>query len=82
LKELPSSIGQLNALQELGLNGCSNLKDPTWKNYLHLLVNWIHSNFSFIKFLQLENILKKIHSSMGKLNALKVFHLSRQSNLK
>jgi Leucine-rich repeat (LRR) protein len=26
LKELPSSIGQLNALQELDLLGCSNLK--------------------------------------------------------
>jgi hypothetical protein len=38
LKELPSSISQLNALQELYLLGCS-----TWKNYLHLLANWMHS---------------------------------------
>jgi Leucine-rich repeat (LRR) protein len=27
LKKLPSSIGQLNALKELNLNGCSNLKE-------------------------------------------------------
>jgi Leucine-rich repeat (LRR) protein len=27
LKELPSSIGQLNALQELDLDGCSELKE-------------------------------------------------------
>jgi hypothetical protein len=35
------SIGQLNALYQLDLNGCSNLKQ------LHLLVNWMHSK-SFI----------------------------------
>jgi hypothetical protein len=54
LEELPSSIGQLNALQELDLNECSNLK-----NYLHLLANWMHFKSLFIKFLQLENIAKK-----------------------
>jgi Leucine-rich repeat (LRR) protein len=37
-KELPSSIGQLNAFQKLNLTTCSN-----WKNYLHLLANWMHS---------------------------------------
>jgi hypothetical protein len=50
---------------------------PNWKNYLHLLANWMHSKFLFIKFLQLENIVKKIHSCMGELNAPKVFQLSR-----
>jgi hypothetical protein len=46
------------------------------------LANWMHSNFLFIKLLQLESIVKKIHSSMGELNALKVFHLLGCSNLK
>jgi len=33
-------------------------------------------------FFQLDNIVKKIHTSMGKLNGLKVFHLLGCSNLK
>jgi hypothetical protein len=37
LKELPSSIWQLNATLSWG--GCL-----TWKNYLHLLANWMHFN--------------------------------------
>jgi hypothetical protein len=46
------------------------------------LANWMHSKFSFIKLLQLESIVKKIHSFIGESNALKVFHLSGCSNLK
>jgi hypothetical protein len=30
-----------------------------WKNYLHLLVNWMHFRSLFIKFLELEGIVKK-----------------------
>jgi len=55
----------------------------TWDNDFHLLVNQMHSKSSFIRFFfQLENIVKKVHSCMGQLNALKVLHLSRCSNLK
>jgi hypothetical protein len=125
LKKLPSSIGQLNTLKEFDLSGCYNLKElpscigqlnahwkfdlngcASWKNYCHLLVNWMHSKNlicqgvttwkklpSFIdqlnalqifiyKNLQLESIIQKIHSSMGELNAFKVFHLSWCPNLK
>jgi hypothetical protein len=32
---------------------------PTWKNYLQLLDNWMHSKSLFIKLLQLESIMKK-----------------------
>jgi hypothetical protein len=42
LKELPSSIGQSMYSKNLICQGV-----PTWKNYLHLLVNWMHSK-SFI----------------------------------
>jgi hypothetical protein len=41
LKELPSSIGQLNAFKNLF---CVSVL--TWKNYLHLLANWMHSESS------------------------------------
>jgi Leucine-rich repeat (LRR) protein len=38
LKELTSSIGQLNALQKLYLAGCSNLKEiPSSIGQLHAL---------------------------------------------
>jgi hypothetical protein len=30
-----------------------------WKNYVHLLANWMRFRSLFIKFLQLESIVKK-----------------------
>jgi hypothetical protein len=38
LKELPSYIGQLNAPQKLICEGVA-----IWRNYLHVLANWMHS---------------------------------------
>jgi general stress protein CsbA len=55
---------------------------PTWNNYFHLLANWKHSKYLFIRSFSLENIMKEVYSSRGELNTLKVFHLSRWSNLK
>jgi hypothetical protein len=65
-RELLSSIGQLNALERRVLSRCSNLKElplfvvqlnalqslhlegaRIWRNYLHLLANWMDSR-SFI----------------------------------
>jgi len=59
LQKLPTSIGQLSALQNFDLLGCSNLQEwptywlqskiliwtivQTYKKYLHLLANWVHS---------------------------------------
>jgi hypothetical protein len=53
-----------------------------WKNYVHLLANLMRFRSLFTKFSTLWKHCVKIHSSVGELNALKVFHLSRCSNLK
>jgi hypothetical protein len=74
LKELPSSIGQLNALQELDLWGCSNLKElPPSIGQLNALQK-----------LDLQRCfeLKELPSSIGELNAFQKLDLLGCSNLK
>jgi hypothetical protein len=74
LKELPSSIGQLNALQELDLWRCSNLKE-------------LPSSIGQLKALQELDLsrcsnLKELPSFIGQLNALEELDLWRCFNLK
>jgi hypothetical protein len=59
LKELPPSIGQLNAHRKLELNGCR-----------HLLANWMHS-----KNLICQGVVtwKKLPSFIDQLNTLQIF---------
>jgi hypothetical protein len=72
LIEIPSCIGQLNAIQKFDLFRCSNLKA------LLSSIGELNALQIFIyKVFQLENIVKKIRSSMGKWNALRVLHFSR-----
>jgi Leucine-rich repeat (LRR) protein len=64
LKELPSFIGQLNALQKLDLSGCSNLKElPSSIGQLNALqkldLSWCYN-------------LKELPSSIDQLNALQL----------
>ncbi|CAM6033424.1 unnamed protein product, partial [Sphagnum compactum] len=74
LKEIPSSIGQLNALQELNLSNCSNLKElPSSIGQLNALQELDLSGCSN---------LKELPSSIGQLNALQKLNLSSCSNLK
>jgi hypothetical protein len=48
LKELPSSIGQLNALQKLDLNGCCNLEKQSSFETISNIASEIHtSKFNF-----------------------------------
>ncbi|CAM6063762.1 unnamed protein product [Sphagnum tenellum] len=80
LEKIPSYIGQLNALQELDLNGllslsnCSNLKElPSSIDQLNALQELDLSMCSN---------LKEVPSSIGQLNALQWLYLSKWSNLK
>ncbi len=74
LKELPSSIGQLNALQKLDLNEYSKLKElPSSIGQLNALQKLDLKGCSN---------LKEIPSSIGQLNALQRFYLWKCSNLK
>ncbi|CAM6033858.1 unnamed protein product [Sphagnum compactum] len=74
LKELPSSIGQLNALQELQLWGCSNLKElPSSIGQLNALQEL---------YLEGCSNLKELPSFIGQLNALQKLYLEGCSNLK
>jgi Leucine-rich repeat (LRR) protein len=98
LKELPSSIGQLNALQEFDLSGCSSLKElPSSIGQLNALQKLDLSGCSSLKELpssigQLNAVqefilceclnLKELPSSIGQLNALKKFDLSGCFDLK
>jgi hypothetical protein len=77
LKELHLFIVQFNALQELYLYECPNLRE------LLSSISLLNALQIFIyKFFLIENIVKEIHLSMGILNALKVLHLLGCSNLK
>ncbi|CAM6073542.1 unnamed protein product [Sphagnum tenellum] len=98
LKELPSSIGQLNALQELDLRACSNLKElPSSIGLLNALQQFdlrgcsnlkeLPSSISQLNTLQKLDLqgcsnLKELPSSIGQLNALQKFDLQGCSNLK
>ncbi|CAK9881983.1 unnamed protein product [Sphagnum jensenii] len=74
LEEISSSIGQLNALQELHLSSCSNLKElPSSIGQLNALQELHLSSCAN---------LKELPSSIGQLNALQELHLSSCSNLK
>jgi Leucine-rich repeat (LRR) protein len=67
LQELPTSIGKLNALQNLDLRGCSTLQElPTSIGQLNALQN-----------LELEGCskLQELPTSIGQLNALQKLNL-------
>jgi Leucine-rich repeat (LRR) protein len=74
LEEIPSSIGQLNALQKLDLSWCWDLKElPSSIGHVNALQElYLHECYN----------LKKLPSSIGHLNALQKFDLSKCSNLK
>jgi hypothetical protein len=65
LRELPTSIGQLNALQNLNLKGCSNLQElPTSIGQLNGLQKLELTGCSS---------LQELPTSIGQLNALQIF---------
>jgi len=74
VEELPSSIGQLNALQKLDLDECSNLNElPSSIGQLNALQE-LHLNGC--------SKLEELPSSIGQLNALQELDLNESSNLK
>jgi hypothetical protein len=74
LRELPSSIGQLNALQGLNLTGCSNLEELPSSIGQLITLQELHLG-------RCSN-LKELPSSIGQLNAIQELHLIGCSKLR
>ncbi len=73
MKELPTTIGQLNALQELNLSGCSSLQElPTTIGQLSALQDLDLSGCSS---------LQELPTSIGQLSGLQNLRLSGCSSL-
>jgi Leucine-rich repeat (LRR) protein len=80
LKELPSSFGQLNALQELHLQGCYNLKElPSSIGQLNALQG---QNLNNVKWLCLKKcMIQKLPNDLFYWLQLQVFHLAQCQSL-
>jgi len=80
LKELPSSFGQLNALQELHLQGCYNLKELTSSiGQLNALQG---QNLNNVKWLCLKKcMIQKLPNDLFYWLQLQILHLAQCQNL-